>query len=143
LSVSALTALMSADGDGERDLAVELPRDAAEKRRREEHRHQHQRDADDRARHLVHGLDRGVPGVEPALNMMRGVLDDHDRVVHHDADGEHEPEEREQVHREADGGHAGERADDRDRHRRRGHQHRAPVLQEKKDHDQDERPGLE
>jgi hypothetical protein len=66
------------------------------------------------------------------------VLDDDDRVVDDDADGEHEPEEREQIHRESENPHAEEGADDRDRHGQQRNDGRAPVLQEDEDHERHE-----
>ena len=69
----------------------------------QEHRHQHQRDGDDRPGHLVHRLDRRLLGGSPSCSMWcDGVLDDHDGVVDHDADGQHQAEQREQVDREAE-----------------------------------------
>ena len=40
-------------------------------------------------------------GVMPVLDVVLDRLDDHDRVVHHDADRQHQPEERQVVEREA------------------------------------------
>lgn len=57
------------------------------------------------------------------------VLDDHDRVVHHDADRENQPEKRDQVDRVADRQQHSERADQRHRNRQRRHDRRTPVLQ--------------
>ena len=45
-------------------------------------------------------------------------FDDDDGVVHHDADREHQAEEREVVHRVAERGHRREGADDGHGHRR-------------------------
>ena len=72
-----------------------------------------------------------------------GVLDDHDRVVDHDADRQHQAEQREHVDREAERRHRRERADDRHRHGRRRDQHRPPVLEEDQDHDQHQHAGLD
>ena len=78
-----------------------------------------------------------------SLDVVRGVLDDHDGVVHHDADREDEAEEREQVDREAQERHERERADDRDRHRRRGDEQCPPALEEHQDDDQHQSAGLD
>src|SRR2546426_1866459 len=48
------------------------------------------------------------------------VLDDDDGVVHHDADRQHEAEQREQIDREAEQLHPEEGADDRSEERRVG-----------------------
>ena len=47
-------------GDRERELAVELPRDAPHERRGDEYREQHEGRGDDRSRDLAHGSDRRV-----------------------------------------------------------------------------------
>jgi hypothetical protein len=53
--------------------------------------------------HLLHRLDGGLSGLIPVLlDVPRDVLHDDDRVVDHDADREHQPEERERVEREAE-----------------------------------------
>ena len=62
------------------------------------------------------------------------VLDHHDGVVHHDADGEHQPEEREGVDREAEQLESQEGADDAHRHRQHRDQRRPPALEEEEDH---------
>ena len=64
-------------------------------------------------------LMRGLARRQAVLDVMFHRLDDHDGVVHHDADGQHQAEQREVVEAEADGRHHGEGADDGHRH---GHQ---------------------
>ena len=122
--------------DHQRELRIHAPGQAGQERRRQEHRHQNQRDADDRAEQFVHRADRRVVPAHALLDIVRGALDHHDGVVDHDADGEHDREQRREIHREADRPHHGEGADDGDRHRRRRHQHGAPVLEKDQDHDQ-------
>ena len=77
------------------------------------------------------------------LDVMRRTLDHDDGVVDHDADRQHDREQRRQVDGESKCRHRGERADDGDRHRGRRHQHRAPVLQKHQDHDQHQQAGLD
>jgi hypothetical protein len=67
------------------------------------------------------------------LHVALDVLDDHDRVVHHDADREHHAEQRQEVDREAEDQHSRERADERDHDRDRADQGRAQALQEQVD----------
>ena len=69
-------------------------------------------------------------------------LDDHDRIINHDADGQHQPEERQVVERETERGHHRERAHDRHRHRNQGNQRRPPVLQEQEHHERDQDHGV-
>ena len=66
------------------------------------------------------------------------VLENDDRIVDDDADGQHQPEQRQKIDRKAEGIHAGKRADDRDRHRQNRNKSRAPVLQEDEDDDDDQ-----
>ena len=129
-------------GDDQGELAIHLARDPRHERRRQEHRHEHQRDADDRPEQLAHRVDARLLGSLAAFDVLRRALDHHDGVVHHDADGQHDGEEREQVDREAQQGHAGKGADDGHRHRGRRHQRRPPVLEEDHDDQQHEDAGL-
>ena len=77
------------------------------------------------------------------LDVFRHALDDDDRIVDHDADGEHDAEQGRQVDGEAERRHRREGADDGDRHGRRGYQRGAKILQEDEDDDQNEDAGLE
>ena len=49
-----------------------------------------------------HGADGGVVRREAVLDVALDVLDHDDGVIDHDADGQHEAEERERVDREAE-----------------------------------------
>ena len=69
------------------------------------------------------------------------VLDHHDGVIDHDADGEHHGQQRHRVRRIADRQQRDEGADQADRDRERRDQGRADAAEEQEDddHDQDER----
>ena len=69
------------------------------------------------------------------------ILDDDDGVVDDDADGQHQPEQRQRVEGDADGGHDGESADQRHRN---GDDRMiaAPRLQKEDDDEDDEQHGL-
>ena len=76
---------------------------------------------------------------KPMLDVMLDRLDDDDRVVDDDADGQHQAEQREIVQAEADHGHhGGERADDGHRHGDQRNDRRPPALQEHQHHDRHE-----
>ena len=64
--------------------------------------HEHQRDGDDRPGHLVHRLDGRLARRQPVLDVMLDGLDHDDGVVHDDADGQHQPEQRQVVQAEAE-----------------------------------------
>ena len=131
-------------GDGDRELLVHLPGQAAEETHRHEHRTEHQDDGDDRPGHLLHGLDGRLPRAQlVAVHHPLDVLDHHDGVVHHDADGQHHAEQGQQVDREAQQVEAGEGADQRHRDRQHRDQRGAPVLQEQEDHQHHQHQGLE
>ena len=64
--------------------------------------------------HFVHRLAGGLARRKPVLQPALDVLHHHDGVVDHDADRQHQAEQRDVVQAEAEGGHDGERADDGD-----------------------------
>ena len=66
----------------------------------------------------------------------RDAFDYDNGVIHDDADGEDDGEEREQIDAETHHRHGGEGADDRDRHRGRRDKRGPPILE--KDHDDEE-----
>ena len=89
------------DGDRQGELPEELTGDAGDERARHEDRAQHQADRDHRPGHLVHGLERRFRGVQAVFDVMLDRLDHDDGVVHHDADGQHQAEQRQVVEAEA------------------------------------------
>ena len=100
------------DGDGQGELLVHLAGEAAQERDRDEHGREDEGDADDRRRHLLHGLDGRLPRGQAVLDVVHDRLDHDDGVVDHDADGEHEAEHRQRVDREAQQREEDEGADD-------------------------------
>ena len=74
----------------------------------------------------------------PSLEMPLDVFDHHDRVVDHDADRQHEAEQREIVDRESERRHHGESADQRHRDGDDRNDRRAPSLQEHQHDDDDQ-----
>ena len=123
-------------GDDQGELPEELPGDARHEGGGQKNRGEHQGDADNRPGQLLHGLDGRLAGMEAFLDVNRGVLDNDDGVVHHDADGQNEGEQGHQIDGEAQQGHGGKGADDGDRHGGGRDQHGPPILQ--KHHDDDE-----
>ncbi len=106
------------DRDRDRELAEELSADPGDEGHRHEHREQDKRDGDDRAGDLGHRLLAGLRHGELRMFLHHplDVLDHDDGVVDHDADGEHEREQRNGVGGIADEEHDREGADDRHRH---------------------------
>ncbi len=122
------------NGDGQRELLVELPGEAGNECRRDKHRAEHQRRGDDRPRHFLHGLTgrflRRLAEADVALD----VFHHDDGVVHHDADGQHQAEQRQRVERETEQVHDREGADQRHRHGGQRNDRGAPGLQEQDHH---------
>src|SRR5258708_3111480 len=71
------------------------------------------------------------------------VFDDDNGVIHHETDGQHDGEEREQVQRETKNLHQEARADERDGNGDQWHEHRTHRAEKQKDDDgnDDERFG--
>ncbi|MND95720.1 hypothetical protein D3C80_879830 [compost metagenome] len=80
------------NGDGQGELLVELPGQAGNERCRYEHRAQHQGGGDDRPGHFAHGFLRGFQRLQAQPDVTFDVLHHDDGIVHHDTDGEHQPE---------------------------------------------------
>ena len=93
--------------------------------------------------HFIHRLDRGCSHVEARGHQPLDVLQHHDGVVDHDADRQHQAEERDVVQAEPQGGHDGERADQRHGHIDHRQDHGPPVLQEHQHHDPDQHHGFQ
>ena len=110
---------------------------------RHEHRHEGGGRRDDREADLARAVEGGEQRRLALLDAPVHVLDLHDRVVHHDADGEHDGEQGQHVDGGAEVAHHHEGGDDRDRDRHHGDDGRAPVAQEEQDHQDHEADALE
>ena len=122
-------------GDRNGELAVELARDSRKEAHRDEHGAQHERHGDQGAAQAAHRLfGRLVRRKALLVHDAVHVLDHHDGVVHHDADGENQSQQRQHVEREAEDEHHAEGADQRNGHRHDRDERRAPALERKEDH---------
>ena len=131
------------DGDGERELPEKLAGNSGHERGRDKDRAKHERDGDQRAADFGHRFARRVARTEPVFDVVLDGFHHHDGVIDHDADREHEAEERDVVDRESESRHRRESADERDRNRDERDDRRAPGL-EKDEHDEnDQRDGFE
>ena len=129
------------DGDGHRELLVKPASDAGDEYRRHKHRRQDQRQRHDRAGHFVHRFHGRILWAQALLNVPFRGLDDDDRVVHHQPDGQHQPEQGQGVDRKAEEGEEGKGADERDGHGQQRNERRAPALQKDEHHDADQDQG--
>ena len=117
------------NGDGQCKLAEELARNAADKRTRNEHRAKHQRNGNHRAGHFVHRLECGLARRKPLRQPPLDILHHNNRIVHHNADRQHQAEQRQVVQAEPHARHNGKCPDDGHRHRHQRNHRRTPVLQ--------------
>ncbi len=129
-------------GDGQRELPVKLPGDAGNEYRGHEHGAQYERDGNQRRADLVHALARRFARMQAGGDVALDVLDHDDGIIDHDADRQHQAEQRQIVEREAERGHEEERADQRHRYGNERNDRRAPGLQEQNDHDHDKQGRL-
>src|SRR5262249_17847203 len=125
-------------GDGERELAVELARNAGNERRGDEHGAEHKGDGDQRGADLVHALVRRRARIEAGFDIPLDVLHHDNGIVDDDADREHEPEQRKVVQRKAEYRHDEEGPDQRYRNGNDRNDGGAPGLQEQDHHQYDE-----
>ncbi len=123
-------------GQGDRQFTEQAPGIAFQEADRQEYRHQHGGGGDHRERHL-----RGAPlgrhqrrfaQVDAALH----VFHHHDRVIHHQADAQHQRQQGQQVDREVERVQRDERRHQAHRHGDRRNQRRAEAAEEQPDHRQ-------
>ena len=81
-------------GDGEAELAEELPDVAGHEGDRDEHDHVHQGDRDGRHPDLAAAVERRGPRRLAQLQVAEDVLQHHDAVVHQDADRQGQRDQR-------------------------------------------------
>ena len=129
------------DGDGHGKLLIEPSGDARDEGCRHEDGRENQGDTDDRAGELFHGLSSRIFGSQTLLDVALHAFDDHNGIVHHQADGQHQPEHRERIDGEAEQREENKRAHQRNGHGQQRDQRSAPVLQEEVDHQDHQHDG--
>ena len=128
------------DGDGDGELLVKPSGNSGNERGRNEHRGEHQGNADHGSGDLFHGLEGGLFGRHPVFDVTLYGFHHDDGVIDHQADGEHQAEQREGVDGEAEQREEDEGADQRDGNGQQRNQCGAPALEEDvhhHDHQQD------
>ena len=91
----------------------------------------------------MHGLIGGVFWRQPFLDVSLDILDDHNGVVDHNADRQHQPKQSERVDGKSKDVHHREGANDRDRNRDQWNNRRPPRLQEQNNDQNDQSDGLQ
>ena len=130
-------------GQRERELAEQSPGAPGREGQRREHRRQSERHRDDGKADLAHALECGLERRQALLDMAEDVLQHHDRVVDHQADGQHQRQQRERVD-----GEAGQRDEREGTHQAHGYGHqrndrRAQGAQEDEHHQRHQHHGFD
>ncbi len=103
----------------------------------ESHRGIHSRQGDghghDGEADLARPLERRLAARHAVLDVPKDVFQHDDGVVHHQANGQHQSQQRQRIDREAEQVHQRERADQRHRNRHQRHQCGAQVAQKEED----------
>ena len=121
-------------GQGECELGEQGAGEAALKADRHVHCDQHHRHGNDRAAELARCNQRGIE--RPAmlrLHMPVNILDHDDGVIDHQADGQHQRQQRQEIDRVSQRQHHEEGADQRQRHGNDGDDDGAQASQEEED----------
>ena len=92
------------DRDRDRELLIEPPGNSRYERRRHEHRRENQRNAYHRPGDFFHRFQSCCFGRQTFFDVALHRLDHHDGVVYHQADRQHQAEQRERVDRESEHG---------------------------------------
>jgi hypothetical protein len=81
----------------QRELGEQAPGTARREGQRRIHRHQRHGHGDDRETHLARTLERRLEGRHALLDVPVDVLQHHDGIVHHQADRQHQRQQRQRV----------------------------------------------
>ncbi len=129
-------------GQGEGELLEQRAGQAAEEADGGVHRGQGDGHGDHRHGDFPGAFDGALEGRLAVLDVAVDVLHHHDGVVHHQADGEHHGQQRQQVDGVAHQLHEEQHADHRQRDGHHRDQHRAEGAEEQEDHHDDDEDGL-
>ena len=128
-------------GHRHRELGKEPAGRTFLKGQRQKDGHQRNRDGDDRKADFRHRLVGRFHRRHAFLDMAENIFQDHDGVIHHHADGQHERQHRQDIDRIAEQTQDGERPHDGNRNGDGGNNRGAKIAQEQIDDDHDEQEG--
>ena len=126
--------------NGQGKLLVELSRDATDQGRRNEYRQEHQYHTHNRSCNLAHCFLGNQPHVHLLalrlclIEQSRDVLYHHNRIVHHNGNGQYQAKQGQRIDRESQQGHDGQGTNQRYRNGDARYQHRTPILKEEEHH---------
>ncbi len=108
---------------------------------RDEYRHQRNRNRNDGEAHLARALQRRRHWRHAIFDMPDNIFQHHDRVIHHQADGDGDAQQGNIIEAVAQRIHQGKAADQRNRQRQHRDDGRRQALQEQEDHHDHQRDG--
>ena len=129
-------------GKGKGELLEQRAGKARHEADRREHRGERDGHGDDRIDDLARAQERGFHRLFAFLDMAVDVLHHHDGVVDHEADGEHEREQRHQIDGVAERKQEPEHADQRQRDGDDRDDGRSEIAEEQEDHHDDDQRRL-
>ena len=83
-------------------MLVKPSGNARDESRGYKHRRDNQGYTDDGTGEFLHGSPRCILGRQAFLDVALYTFDDYNGIVHHQADGQHQPEQRERIDRETE-----------------------------------------
>ena len=126
---------------GQGEFAEQTADDSAHEQQRDEHRDQRQADRQHGEADLARSLDRRLERRAAMLDVAIDVLNHHDGVVDHEADGDRQRHQRQIVETEVEQVHRRARAEQRERHGDARDRRGPEVAQEQQNHQHDEADG--
>src|SRR5712692_418742 len=88
------------DGDGDGELLVQPSGNTRDEGRGYKDRRENHGNTDDGTGELFHGFSSGIFRRQTLLDMALYTFDDHNGIIHHQADGQHHPDRGERIDRE-------------------------------------------
>ena len=113
--IATISDSITATENRHRDVAEQLPHLQLHHQDRGEHHNRRQRGHEDGAPHLARALEGGACDRASFLSQPEDVLEHDDGGIHHQADGERDSGQRNDVDGPSQGGHGDERPHHRDR----------------------------
>ena len=129
-------------GNGHGELQEKLSHQTGNKGAGDEHGCQNQSHGNDRPGHLLHGPHRGFLRSQTSLNILLHRLHHHNRIIHHNADRQHQPEQRQIVQAETEHSQRREGSDDGHGDRNQRNNGGTPALQKQQHNERHKDHGI-
>ena len=131
------------DGYNPTQLLEHDTRHTRQHSQRHEHRHNHQGGGDNRHPHLVGRIDSRLARVLAAVNVLRDILQHHNRIVHHHTDSHSQRTHGDDIQRRTRHLQVDKRHNQGNRNSDSDNQGRTPLAEEEQHHQDHEEQGVE